>query len=80
MGGLTRLVLGGGISGRDQVPAGDTMDAACGKAAALATGAGVEPAVGEGPGALIADYGALCEETLSRARTQRLGRPASRRR
>jgi len=33
----------------------------------------VEPAVGEGPGALIADYGALREETPSRARTQWLG-------
>lgn len=44
-----------------------------GEAAALATGAGVEPAVGEGPDALIADYGALREETPSRERTQRLG-------
>ena len=44
-----------------------------GEAAALATGARVEPAVGEGPGALIADYRALREETPSRERTQRLG-------
>jgi len=67
-------VLGGGISGRDRVPAGDAMDAAQRRGRrALATGARVEPAVGEGPGALIADYGALREQTPSRERTRRLG-------
>lgn len=44
-----------------------------GVAAALLLGAGVEPAAGEGPGGLVAEYGALREEPPSRQRTWRLG-------
>ena len=36
-------------------------------------GGGVVPAVGEGPGALVAEYGALREHPPSRERTGRLG-------
>lgn len=38
----------------------------------LALGAGVEPEVGEDPGGLLAEYGALREEPPSREHTRRL--------
>ena len=36
-------------------------------------GGGVEPAVSEGPGVLVAEFGALREQPPSRERTRRLG-------
>ena len=44
-----------------------------GVAAVLVLGARVESAVGKGPGALVAVYGALREEPSSRGRTRQLG-------
>ena len=58
---------------RDRATADGTDAAARRRRRRARLGGGVKPAVSEGPGALVAEYGALREQPPSRERTRRLG-------